>query len=363
MVSCRKEETIVPSTNTEVTDPFDGDVTGMYLLNEGNMGSNKCTLDYLDITTGTYSKNIFAERNPEVGLELGDVGNDIQIWEDRLYAVINCSNLVEVMSIEDATHIDAISIPNCRYIAFWGNYAYVSSYAGEVGLDPNARTGYIAKIDLETLDIIDWCDVGYQPEEMAIYKGKLYIANSGGYRVPDYDNRVMVVDLNTFTVTKEIEVAVNLHHAKVDSNGYIWVSSRGDYYDISSKIFVIDSSSDEVVKEFDIPCSNMAVCGDYIYILSTEFSYSSMDNEISFAKIYTPTMEVVADNIITDGTESSITVPYGLAINPETEDIYITDAKDYVTPGKLHCYSPEGVLQWSVTTGDIPAHMAFVIEE
>ena len=64
----------------------------MYLLNEGNMGSNKCTLGiFYDSTTGKYHRNIYAERNPSVVKELGDVGNDLQIYGDKLYAVINCS--------------------------------------------------------------------------------------------------------------------------------------------------------------------------------------------------------------------------------------------------------------------------------
>lgn len=37
----------------------------------------------------------------------------------------------------------------------------------------------------------------------------------------------------------------------------------------------------------------------------------------------------------------------------------MTDAKDYVSPGTLHCFSPDGRRKWSVTTGDIPAHIVF----
>ena len=59
------------------------------------MGSNKSTLDYYDYETGVYTKNIYAERNPGVVKELGDVGSDIQIYGDKLYAVINCSHFVE----------------------------------------------------------------------------------------------------------------------------------------------------------------------------------------------------------------------------------------------------------------------------
>ena len=247
--SCRKELQIVPPTDTPVTSGTFGNVTGFYLLNEGNMGSNKSTLDFFDYTTGIYTKNIFAATNPFVARELGDVGNDLQIYGKKLYAVINCSNLVEVMDSRDAKHIAQISIPNCRYISFDNGYAYVSSYAGPVEMDPNYRKGYVAKIDTATLQIVDECIVGYQPEEMVIHNGKLYVANSGGYRVPDYDHTVSVVDLASFQVIKTIDVAINLHRMEKDRFGNIYVSSRGDGYDEHPRTLVISSTSDEVIDD------------------------------------------------------------------------------------------------------------------
>lgn len=96
--SCREDERIIPSTPNQVTPGVSGtSVKGFFLLNEGNMGSNKATLDYFDYETGIYHKNIYAERNPGVVQELGDVGNDIQIYGNKLYAIINCSHFVEVM--------------------------------------------------------------------------------------------------------------------------------------------------------------------------------------------------------------------------------------------------------------------------
>ena len=45
--ACRGEEEIIPSTSTQVGLPEDlKDVGGFYLLNEGNMGNNKATLDF-----------------------------------------------------------------------------------------------------------------------------------------------------------------------------------------------------------------------------------------------------------------------------------------------------------------------------
>ena len=48
-----------------------------------------------------------------------------------------------------------------------------------------------------------------------------------------------------------------------------------------------------------------------------------------------------------------------VTINPETGEFFVTDAKDYVTPGTLYCFSRDGKKKWSVITGDIPAHIAF----
>ena len=372
LAACRKEEPIVPSTSTPVAPPGDssgGDgseerIRGFFLLNEGNMGSNKATLDYFDYATGVYTKNIYAERNPGVVKELGDVGNDLQVYGGKLYAVINCSHFVEVMDLRTARHITQISIPNCRYIVFKGRYAYVSSYAGPVQIDPNARLGYVAKIDTVTMQVMDTCTVGYQPEEMVIVGKKLYVANSGGYRVPDYDRTVSVIDLDTFGEVKKIDVAINLHRMELDAYGQIWVSSRGDYYDTPSRTYVIDSRTDEVTDEFKLlPNSEMTVCGDSLYVYSTEWSYPTQSNTVSYAIVNVRTKKVVTRNFITDGTEQRIAVPYGIAVNPATREIFVTDAGNYVTPGKLYCFNPDGTKKWEVETGDIPAHIAFTYTE
>ena len=354
VASCRgDEEVLVPSTWTQVTAPaYPESVVGFYLLNEGNMGSNKCTLDFFDCTTGYYRQNIYAETNPDVVLELGDVGDDMQVYGSKLYAVIDKA---------DARHIGTITIPNCRNIVFHEGYAYVSSYAGPVQIDPNARLGYVAKVDTATFEVVAECTVGYQPEEMAVVGNKLYVANSGGYRVPDYDRTVSVIDLNTFTETKQIDVAPNLHRIVADSQGYVWVSSRGDYYDVKSDLYVIDSRTDKVVDSLGIAVSEMCIDDDNLYVLSSGYSYTDSDDmTVSYVQIDTETRNVITQNFITDGTDDEIQVPYGLAVNPETKEIYVTDAKSYVVRGTLYCFTPDGRKKWSVTTGDVPAHFAFL---
>ena len=103
----------------------------------------------------------------------------------------------------------------------------------------------------------------------------------------------------------------------------------------------------------------MTRLGDSLYVYSNAFDKQAQKYNVSYAIVNTATREVVDHHFIKDGTESQIVVPYGVAVNPETREILVTDAGDYVTPGKLHCYDAKGVRKWSVTTGDIPAHIAF----
>lgn len=361
IIGCRGELPVLPSETEDVdTSPGKSEhIKGMFLLNEGNMGSNKCTLDFYDCTTGKYHRNIYEERNPEVVKELGDVGNDIGIYGNKLYAVINCSHFVEVMDVHTARHLASINISNCRYIVFNEGKAYVSSYAGPVQIDPNARPGKVVEIDTLGLQITREVVVGYQPEEMVIKDGKLYVANSGGYRYPNYDRTVSVIDLETFQVIKTIDVAINLHRMELDRYGHIYVSSRGDYYGIGSDVFVIDTKTDRVTGKLGIAASEMCLSGDSIYMTSVEWSYVTESNTITYTLYDVKQNKIVSHNFITDGTDKDISIPYGVAVNPETKEIFVTDARNYVTPGYLYCFTPQGKKKWKVRTGDIPAHFVF----
>lgn len=358
--SCRgDDEEITPPTVTPVESGQSGLVKGFFLLNEGNMGSNKASLDYFDSESGNYYLNIFPSINPNVQHELGDVGNDLQIYGSKMYAVINNSGMVEVMDVATGKHLNAITVQNCRYITFHKGYAYISSYNGPVKIEPDAPLGCVVKVDTVTMREVGRVTVGYQPEEMVVRNNKLYVANSGGYRVPNYDNTISVIDLNDFTKEqKRIPVAINLHRMELDSDENIYVSSRGDNKYTPSSTYVI-GKKDEIVKNYNLPCSEMAVIGDSIYLYSVEWSQTSQKNTISYAIINTKTQQVVSNSFITDGSEKQIVMPYGLAINPQTRDIYVTDAKDYVNPGVLYCFDKTGKRKWAVVTGSAPAHIAF----
>lgn len=367
LASCRHDELVVPTEYDILPGGPDPDAVpaGMYLLNEGNMGSNKASIDYVDFRNGYYARNLYAERNPTVVKELGDVGNDIQVYGSRLYAVINCSHKVEVMDRHTLRRIGQVDIPNCRYIRFSRGKAYVTAYVGPVQMDPDAQLGAVFEVDTATLQITGRCTVGYQPDELEIVGEYIYVANSGGYRAPNYDRTVSVVERQGMKQVQKIDVGINLHRIRADRRGNLWVSSRGDYNGIRSRLYVLERESRwsgrmVVADTLDIPCSEMTVYGDSLYFYSAEWSNALEKNVVTYGIIDTRTRELVSDGFITDGTEADIEVPYGIAINPVNGNIYVTDAKNYVSSGQLHCYTHDGRRRWSVRTGDIPAHMVFV---
>ena len=364
--ACRTDETIVymEDEDTGVANTK-SEVVGMYILNEGNMGSNKCTLDYLDLSgeTAHYLRNIYAERNPSEVKELGDVGNDIQIYGSRLWMVINCSNKVEVCRAKDAVKIGQVNVPNCRYVTFDGGYAYVSSYVGPVSAGSNAPRGMVYKIDTLTLHKVDSCVVGYQPEEMVATGGRLYVANSGGYNFPNYDSSISQVNLRTMQEEAQIEVALNLHHLKLDRYGQLWVSSRGNYEDMAPNLYclrITESGQPIVTHQMDVEVSDFCLVGDSLYYYGVGWNQVKQENTRQFGIINVRTHQVV-NNTLSSGQElEKIRMPYGIIVHPKHRDFYVMDAKNYVSSGELLHFKADGTFDYKVRTGDIPAHAVFL---
>ena len=325
IVGCRTDDYIVYMEDEDIgikTEPTD--VLGMYVLNEGNMGSNKCTLDYLDLSgeTAHYLRNIYAEGNPGEVKELGDVGNDAN-----------------------------------------KGYAYVSSYVGPVSVSQDAPLGEVYKIDTLTLQTVAKVTVGYQPEEMAVIDDKLYVANSGGYMVPDYDHTVSVIDLKTFTEEKKIDVAVNLHRCRADQYGQLWVGSRGDYYEEPSHLCWLQRDVNGQMHKMgriDVPISDICIVGDSLYFIGVQFNYNTMKNERTLGIIDVTTHEVTNNRMTTAPEAEAMIQPYGIIVNPNERDFYLMDAKNYVSSGDLLHFKKDGTFDYKVRTGDIPAHAVFL---
>lgn len=368
---CRKEDTLrfLPGENGEPSDyeVVDAAVnasakpSGIYLVNQGNQGSNKARLDFLNFHNGFYIRDVFTEYNPEVVKGLGDTGNDVQVYKGKVFVAVNGSHKVEIMDAYSMKRLAQVDVPNCRFIAFDGNHAYVTSYVAKDKESLKTQKGALYCIDLDTYKVTGQVTVGYQPEQLVIMDGKAYVANSGGY-VAGYDDTVSVVDLKSMKVEYDIKVAINLGLMLVDAEGTIWVSSQGNFSDVSSTLNYLVKKGDkyELGGSVNVPVSSMALAGDKIYVIGSTYTPPAWALTTTYNIVNAKTRKLESGSFITDGTESDIATAFTVTVNPGNGDIYVTDAKDYVSSGTLHCYTGSGKHKWSVHTGDIPGRIAFL---
>jgi len=321
--SCSKDDNPTP-TPPVVT-------TGLYVLNEGLFNGNNTMLTYYSFSNNTPATDFFANVN---GSSLGDTGNDIVIYGGKLYIVMNKSSYIEVADALKAHEITKINMKNGaaarepRYAVGYKNKLLVSSYDGTV-----------AVIDTTTLTIDKFITVGSNPEQLVVANDKLFVANSGGLNFPDYDSTVSVVDLSTFTEKKKIVVGLNPVKMAADENGNVFVVSAGNYVDVFPKIVQLDANAESVTRSLDSAVNIIRVSGDKLYAIG---GYGVGQKVLVFN---TADLSVSDNNFISDGTV--IKSMYGLNVDDETGDVYITDSKDYKSPGEVFCFDKNGAKKFS----------------
>ena len=335
----------------------------IFVLNEGGMGSNNATLDFLRMENGNYVASAFKRMNSSEEGGLGDVGNDIAVKGDEVWIVVNNSGIVEVVSAKNEKEIAAITVPTPRNIAFDDDYAYVTSWSGAfasgaydssgnytITASQNNK-GHVYRIDLKTKKVKGTVEVGLQPEGIACYGGKLYVANSGGISSQlgqAYDNTVSVIDTKNFTVSKTIDVQINLKNVFSDGKGNIYVTTLGNYFDVHSGIYMIDSN-DRVSKISDY-VSVASILGDTVYWIGAE-------EELDWAAAKTwKGAKCKAGTKSAWNIALEETTPYGLCVL-DSGSFLVADAGDYYNPGSVSLYTASGKA-WIVTAGVCPSHFA-----
>ena len=330
-----------PSDDTDI--PADGGSGDRILvLCEGLWGLDNSTISYVD--NGVLTNGWFKQQNP--GMHLGDTGNDIIQVNDTLIAVsVNWSNIIQYMYPNGKAIAATEDIPNNRRLATDGKrYLFCTSYANK---------GYVAKVDLVSKEIVATCKVGYEPEGIAYYEGKLFVANTGGYSFQEkdhqYESTISVVDVESMKELRRIDVGcINLYGTMSQCGQFICINSAGDYYDTKPKTIVLDMSTEEF-RVYDFPATYNCVYENRFYLIGSEFSYSSGADggyKYSVHSIDLPSMKEYEGfgkyNFAVE-TIMQMQSPYCIYISPYSGHLYVTDARSYATNGYLYEFDPEKV--------------------
>ncbi len=332
------------------------------LLNEGNWQADNGRISYFE-DDKVVSNQWFRENN---GYKLGDTPNDIIQINDNLIAIaINWSNIVQFIKPNGEAVAATEDVPNNRKLASDGHYVYISSYGHECGTVNGMKyfeKGYVAKIDINTFNMVAATEVGYEPEGIAYYKGYLFVANTGGYAFQEpheYETTVSILDAETMKLVRNVDTRqINLYGKMSQSGRYLCINSPGDYYDIPAAAIVFDcdkalQGSDDCFVTLPYAATyNCTTTDGRFYAIGSRYSYYT--GEYTFNYIVIDPEAVMrtngAEGISEDmpGTVladmKKIGMPYGVYINPYTGYIYATDAGEFVAAGALYQWSPEGKL-------------------
>lgn len=316
----------------------------LIVCNEGNWQSDNGQLSFYDGKTGTLTNQWFRAIN---GIKLGDTPNDIIQVNDTLIAIaVNWSNIIQYIRPDGTACGATENVPNNRRMCSDGSYLYITSYAHICG-PQTFEKGYVAKIDVRSKQVVATCETGWEPEGVRLYKGRLYVANTGGYAFSeqhDYETTVQVIDAASMTTLKLIDTGkINLYGEMSQAGRYLCINSPGDYYDTPAATVIVDCETDKV-STFNFPCTYNTTDGTLFYTVGSAFSYYTGQYEY-YIKTINP-----ADNSVTDGVFcrtitdklKEIMSPYELYVSPYTGHVYFTDARSYATAGYLYGYKQDG---------------------
>jgi len=313
--------------------------TGLFVLNQGFYGANNTMLTYYDFGTKTPTTDYFKNVN---AFGLGDTGSDFIIYGGKVYIVMNVSGYVAVANSSTARFMDTIDFKNAgvnrgpENVVAAGNKVFVSS-----------TDGTVAVIDTTTLTIQKFITVGSNPAQMAVSGNILYVSNTGGFSA-SFDSTVSIIDLNSLTETGKITVGTNPGSLATDNSGNLFVACTGDYRAIAPSLVKVSLTTDKVTKTVDSAVGTIRYFNNALYTTGGYFGAANVG-------ILNPdNLAAVRPSFIIDGT--AIVNPYGIDIDPATGDVYVGDAKDYVSSGEVFCFDKNGnkKFSFSVTPGISP---------
>lgn len=334
----------------------------LIVLNEGMWQADNGRLTYFE-DDHVVSNSWFRDVN---GQKIGDTPNDIIQVNDNLIAIaVNWSNIVQFITPDGKAVAATEDIPNNRKLCSDGKFVYVSSYGHECLTTSGFKyfdKGFVAKIDITTFKTVAACEVGYEPEGIALYKGRLFVVNTGGYAAQefdhDYETTVSIINAETMQVEKTIDTGVPNLYGKMSQYGrYLCINSPGDYYEIPTASLVFDCekalSGQDCFVRFDEPATyNCTTLDGKFLAVGSSFSYITGGYEFSCMTIDPQTvMETGGASGLTHTLPGTLKAdfenmnqPYGIYVNPYTGYIYGTDASSFENAGYLYQWTPEGQL-------------------
>lgn len=308
---------------------------GVFILNEGNFRSGNGSLSFFSYDSMKIYNNIFREANDR---PLGDVPYSIGLNSNTAFILVNNSDKIEVANLNDMKSVTSIEdIVSPRYISFINSQkAYITSLYSDsirvIDLQSNTATGYIP---LENTS-----------ESIVTASSRAYAANwTGG-------SKIFVINTLTDEVTDSLEVGIEPESMAVDRNSTLWVLCNGGWKrEHYAELIAINTTTNTISKTFTFPslsdsptCLQIDGSGQFLYYLHDGVRRMDIGSETLPATAFIPQAGYFF---------------YRMGVNPFNNEVFVTDARDYLQKGIVLRYSDEGSLLSLMDADVIPGNMFF----
>lgn len=320
---------------------------GVFIVNEGNYLYGNASLSYYDIDTREVINAIYAKAN---GAPPGDVAYTMQIHSGKGYLVVNNSGCIHVVDANSMLHLGTIEgFPSPRHLLFLdNNTALVSDlYARGISIINTATLKVIGKIPTGSSSLPFY---QHSTENMIRIGDKIFV------NCWSFDNKVLVINTESLTVTDSIEVGIQPMAMVKDRNGNLWVMNDGGYQGNpfgweNPSLMLINTTSLQVERRFVFPHLNDLAgpiatnpAGDSLYFVQTHIYKMSIDDT------------ALPESYFVSGTGKNFRA---MATDPLTGELYVSDAIDFMSEGRVYRYSSAGAPVDSFEVGIIPGSFCF----
>ncbi|MBN8578033.1 MAG: SMP-30/gluconolactonase/LRE family protein [Cytophagales bacterium] len=308
--------------------------TGVLIVNEGAFGRSDGSITHYNPDSKMVTQDIYGKKND--GLALGDVVQSLTIEGDFAYAVVNNDNKVVVANAHNfqMQHvIGSVSLP--RYFTTLNGKGYLTEWVNFT--DP----GRVAVINLATHTVENTIATDYGSENIIAANGKLFVSNN-------FTNTISVVTLPASTAT--IEVANAPGDLVLDAEGKLWVLCGGNYGEENASLHRINTTTNMVEKilELNMGANRLAI--------NKAKSQLYLTSGIQVYKISVTDTSVPENSFLT--IEAAVGL-YGIGVDPQTDEIYLADAKGFAANGTIYRYTATGTLVDEFTSGKGPNGFVF----
>ncbi len=338
------------SSCNKTNDPVKGKYqTGVLVANEGGFGSANGDVTYYNASSTLLEQTIFKNINSTFA---GDVLQSISIDGDNGYLVLNGSNKIEIVddnTFKSKNTFTNDKLVNPRYLQVINGKAYISVW-GAFNSNFSLTNSYVLVVDTKTLELVTTIatDIGV---ENLLYNSKYLFASNYNF---GKSSTVSVIDPATNKVVATIQLAAGPSAMVLDANNKLWVITSGSSTNFignnDGKLFRINTSTFAIEQTIELSANPLTDLGISPDKKSLYYSVYSSVYKIDITATTAPSAP---------WSKTSLTSLYALGVDPKTGEVYLGDAMNYSSEGKVSVYNSDGTLKTSFSAGIAPGQFIF----